>query len=99
MTVTPQGTTSWPLLASVPSSSRVIVALRFVMPVTTASGKLTSGMGVAVGVGWGVGVGGGGGHETGAGTHASDEQRHHRDGGYWAGPLKSHGVIVATGAY
>ena len=26
------------------------------MPVTTASGKLTSGMGVAVGVGWGVGV-------------------------------------------
>jgi len=30
--------------------------LRFVMPVTTASGKLTGGMGVAVGVGWGLGV-------------------------------------------
>jgi hypothetical protein len=57
VTVTPQGIATWPAPASAPSSSRVIVDLRFVMPVTTASGKATSGMGVAVGVGWGVGLG------------------------------------------
>jgi hypothetical protein len=48
----------------------VTVALRLVMPVTTASGKLTGGTGVAVGVGWGVGVGLGDGTRLGLGvTH------------------------------
>jgi hypothetical protein len=48
----------------------VIVALRFVMPVTAASGKATGGMGVAVGVAVGIGVAVGDGTRLGLGfTH------------------------------
>ena len=39
VTFTPQGMTSSPRLASAPSSLVVVVALRLVMPVTTAKGK------------------------------------------------------------
>src|SRR5439155_1792221 len=65
--VMPQGTTSCPPPARVPSSSTVIVGLRLVIPVTTASGKLTGGIAVAVGVGPGLGVGLGDGRGVGLG--------------------------------
>ena len=49
VTCTPHGSRSFPPLARVPSSERVMVALRFVMPVTTASGNVTGTTGVGVG--------------------------------------------------
>ena len=54
LTVTPQGTTTLPLAASLVSSLRAMTDLRLVMPVTTASGNDVGGL-VAVGVGVGVG--------------------------------------------
>jgi hypothetical protein len=60
-TTTPQGSVSVPSPARVPSSSRLIVAVWFVIPVTTASGN---GDGIR-GVGDGVAVGDGDGEADG----------------------------------
>src|SRR5439155_387645 len=54
LTVTPQGTTSLPLAASLVSSLRAMTDFRLVMPVTTASGNFVGGL-VAVGLGVGAG--------------------------------------------
>src|SRR4029079_18737471 len=53
--VTPQGTTSLPAAARAPISSTLTTALRFVSPVTTASGNSLAA--TAVALGWTVGEG------------------------------------------
>ncbi len=70
--VTPHGTTSLPVEASVDRSSSAMTDRRFVSPVTTASGNATGGTGVGLGVAVGDGVGLGDG--DGDGVRAGLEQ-------------------------